>query len=70
MVVCPTLPLVDNIVGAGHCIRLGFMASTVQGWCVCVHNSVGGDTAEHSEANNLHDSSLMLSYHSCNTSIK
>lgn len=36
MDICPMLSLVDNIAGAGHSIREGFMASAVQGWCGCV----------------------------------
>ena len=29
---CPMEELLESTLGAGHCIRLGFVTSTVQGW--------------------------------------
>ena len=30
--VCPMEELVNNILGVGHCIRVGLFVSSVQGW--------------------------------------
>ena len=38
---CPMEEMVNDILGAGHCIRVGLFASSVQGWKMKKRQQVG-----------------------------